>query len=196
MLTIHKMNGTRHTLAAWCSVTLTAMLLTGCSHTAPLHPVSIDQPMQQVEETYVKLLESGTASPAKEAPAPMIASANAPVGKASTRAMSAELHSAASGAGSYLHFSDPDSCIWNPYICSSSFVAWPGYIQNLGGSTWGYVWMSYGPGGSLIPHGTDKHYHIVGMFDPAVEPNPKHSAMFGNEWLAVVMKRDGGAHEF
>jgi hypothetical protein len=73
---------------------------------------------------------------------------------------------------------------------------WPGYIQNMGGSTWGYVWMSHGPGGELISHGTSKHYHIVGMFDSSVEPNPKHSAMFGNEWLAVVMKKNGNLTNF
>ena len=181
---------------AWGVVVLISTLLVGCTHQAPLHPVRIDEPMQQVEEAYVKLLESGNVLPAQKSPVAIAPKIGGDAGTTLNRVTSAELHSSATDSDTYLHFSDPDSCIWNPYICSSSFVAWPGYIQNLGGSTWGYVWMSHGPGGNLIPHGTTKHYHIVGMFDPSVEPNPKHSAMFGNEWLAVVMKRDGALTNF
>lgn len=177
-------------------VTFLLITLSSCSLKSNLHPVNPKADVENIDETFLKLLESGKVSLAKEAPVLMTKEKPA-VGESSPNSAAiTHFHSTTSGTSAYLHFSDPDSCIWNPNICNNSFAVWPGYIQNMGGSTWGYGWMSHGPGGELIPHGTGKHYHIVGMFDPSIEPNPKHSAMFGNEWLAIVMKKNGSLTNF
>lgn len=96
-----------------------------------------------------------------------------------------------SGATTYIHFGDETACTWNPNICSNTFVTWPGYIQNTGYNEWGYAWMSNGPGTNFISYGTGSHYHIMGFLMPEVEPNPKHSAMFGSDWFAFYMQRNG-----
>lgn len=95
------------------------------------------------------------------------------------------------GVATYIHFGDRTSCNWNPNICNNSFVVWPGYIQSTGGSDWGYAWMSNGPGTTFLPHNTGDHYHIGGLFDPANEPNPKATSMFGSDWFAFYMQRSG-----
>ncbi|WP_028980308.1 hypothetical protein [Sporocytophaga myxococcoides] len=95
------------------------------------------------------------------------------------------------GAATYIHFGDRTSCNWNPNICSNTFVVWPGYIQSTGGSDWGYGWMSSGPGTAFLPYTTGSHYHIVGLMDPATEPNPQATSMFGSDWFAYYMQRSG-----
>ena len=180
-----------------CGLILSIVLLSGCAtKNKSIHPVSVDNTAEAVDEAFVNLLETGNVSLAEDAPTLIKIDDNSVVNPSLSSGVIAPSQATAIGTAAYLHFSDPDSCIWNPNICNNSFTLWPGYIQNFGGSTWGYVWMSYGPGGELIPNGTGKHYHIVGMFNSSIEPNPKHSAMFGNEWLAVVMKNNGGLTNF
>ncbi|GEM_PF-2643355 len=95
------------------------------------------------------------------------------------------------GPTTYIHFGDEDACIYVPSICSSTFVTWPGYIQSTGYGEWGYAWMSNGPGTNFISYGTGDHYHISGFAFPEVEPNHKHTAMFGDDWFAFYMQRSG-----
>ena len=95
------------------------------------------------------------------------------------------------GPRTYIHFGDETACLWNPNICNNSFVNWPGYIQSTGYREWGYAWMSNGPGTNFISYGTGSHYHILGLFRPMEEPNPKHSSMFGSDWFGFYMKRNG-----
>ena len=95
------------------------------------------------------------------------------------------------GPTTYIHFGDEFSCLWNANICANTFVTWPGYIQNTAYGEWGYAWMSQGPGSSFISNGTRDHYHIIGLSMPDIEPNPKHTAMFGDDWLAYYMQRSG-----
>lgn len=95
------------------------------------------------------------------------------------------------GETSVIHFGDRNSCIYNPSICNSTFVTWPGYIQNTGYGEWGYAWRSYGPGAGFIPHGTGAHFHIIGFLFPKDEPNHKASSHYGSEWFAYYMQRSG-----
>jgi len=196
MLNHQRKNVSEKPLTVLCVLTFFLITLSSCSLKSNPHPINPKAAVEIFDGTLVKLLESGKVSLAKEAPV-LMTKDNSAVGDSSLNSKTiTHFHSTTSRSSPYIHFSDPDSCLWNPNICNNSFAVWPGYIQNMGGSTWGYVWMSHGPGGELIPHGTSKHYHIVGMFDPSVEPNPKHSAMFGNEWLAVVMKKNGSLTNF
>jgi len=101
------------------------------------------------------------------------------------------------GSTGYLTFQDRTSCNWNPNICSNSFVVWPGYIQNVGGD-WGYVFMSNGPWTSVLgpnagtsPSEGSRHFHIMGLMDPKLEPTPHATFMFGTDWMYVYMQRSG-----
>ncbi len=101
------------------------------------------------------------------------------------------------GTKTYINFSDKTACQWTPSICSSSFVVWPGYIQYTGGyNEFGYAWMSYGPNKGFISYNTGSHYHILGLFSPADEPNPAATAMFGTDWFAFYMQNDAGRINF
>ena len=95
------------------------------------------------------------------------------------------------GSTTYIDFEDETACMWNSNICSNTFVTWPGYIQNTGYREWGYAWMSNGPGSNFISYGTGDHFHIIGLSMPDVEPNPKHTAMFGSDWFAFYMQKNG-----
>jgi hypothetical protein len=95
------------------------------------------------------------------------------------------------GSTVLIHFGDRNACTWNPNICNNTFVVWPGYIQNTGYNEWGYAWMSRGPGAGFIPYGTGDHFHIMGFLFPDLEPNPCHTAMFGNDWFAFYMQKNG-----
>jgi hypothetical protein len=108
-------------------------------------------------------------------------------------------------------FSDPDALRLQP-DADSTFIVWPGYIQNISNSSWAYVWMSKGPGTNFIPH-TDNsaHYHIVWdnfCFNPQTGKNgikvgavcqtpvpagtPRyHASMFGYDWLATYVQASG-----
>jgi hypothetical protein len=105
------------------------------------------------------------------------------------------------GAATYLHFGDRTACQWNPTICSSSMVFWPGYIQSTGANEWGYVWMSNGPwtagiGFNEPQNEASHHYHIIGLWNPAQEANPAATAMWGNWWMWVTMKRGNAQVNF
>ena len=125
----------------------------------------------------------------REAPAPVAITANSALAKAA-------------GNTTYLHMGDRTACNWAPDICKNSFVIWPGYIQSTGYNEWGYVWMSTGPWTQPIPYDgqgaseSARHYHIVGLYDPATEPNPKASSMFGTDWLWIAMKRGSARVNF
>jgi hypothetical protein len=102
------------------------------------------------------------------------------------------------GTATYLHFGDRTSCTWAPNPCQNSFAIWPGYIQSTGYNEWGYVWMSDGPGTPAIPYSRSttvsesaKHYHIDGLYNPAIEPNPRATFMYGTDWIYVFMQRSG-----
>jgi hypothetical protein len=108
-------------------------------------------------------------------------------------------------------FSDPAALRLQP-DADSTFIVWPGYIQNISNSSFAYVWMSKGPGTNFIPH-TDRsaHYHIawddiclntqagkngVQIGATCVTPVPAntnryHTAMFGNDWLATYAQASG-----
>jgi hypothetical protein len=100
------------------------------------------------------------------------------------------------GDQAYIHFGDKMACQVNPQICTNSFVAWPGYLQNTGLGEWGYAWMSSGPGTSFIAPAVGAHYHIHGLADPVAEPNPRATAMFGYDWFAFYMKKNNARVNF
>jgi hypothetical protein len=119
---------------------------------------------------------------------------------APTRAADNPALEKSAGTATYLHFGDKTACTWNPDICKYSMVFWPGYIQSTGAGEWGYVWMSNGPW--TEPIGTQpfselsKHYHILGLADPASEPNPAATAMWGDWWMWVSMQRNSARVNF
>ncbi len=125
----------------------------------------------------------------REAPAPTLITSKTAIAKTA-------------GNTTYLHFGDRTACNWAPDICKNSFTIWPGYIQSTGYNEWGYVWMSTGPWTLPISYDgqgaseSSRHYHIVGLFDPATEPNPKASSMFGTDWLWIAMKRGSARVNF
>jgi len=107
-------------------------------------------------------------------------------------------------------FSDPNALRLQP-DADSTFIVWPGYIQNISNSSWAYVWMSAGPGTNFIPHTASAHYHIVwdnlclntqtgkngvkiGSTCSTPIPantNRYHAAMFGSDWLATYVQASG-----
>lgn len=99
------------------------------------------------------------------------------------------------GDEAYIHFGDKKACEVNPQICTNSFVAWPGYLQETGNG-WGYAWMSAGPRTAFLTPEAMAHYHINGLADPVAEPNPCATAMFGYDWFAFYMKRNNARVNF
>jgi hypothetical protein len=124
---------------------------------------------------------------------------------AETPTLLSEVEAAALGkksaAATYLHFGDRTACQWNPGICGAyAWAHWPGYIQNAGGSDWIYAWQSRGPWtapvGNLAPSMDNPHFHINGLAYPAREPNPQHTAMRGNWWTWIAVKRGNARVNF
>ena len=103
-------------------------------------------------------------------------------------------------AATYLHFGDRTACTWNPGICQTSGVWWPGYIQNAGGDTWLYAWQSSGPWtnplGNQPTSEFNPHFHILGLQNAANEPNPLHTAMRGDWWSWFAVKRGNARVNF
>lgn len=158
------------------------LLLAGCEDTA------VEGPNDSSDDLTKPPAAIEQATSASES---IISDLGANVAKKATLLSDNEAVKRESGATTYIHFGDEAACTWNPNICSNTFVTWPGYIQNTGYNEWGYAWMSNGPGTGFISYGTGSHYHIMGFLMPDLEPNPKHTAMFGTDWFAFYMQRSG-----
>lgn len=117
-----------------------------------------------------------------------------------TRVDDNESQAKSSAAAVSVHFGDRTACQWNPEICQFSWVFNPGYIQSGGGSNWIYAMQSNGPW--TLPVGpeshieTNRHFHIIGLMNPAMEPNPYHTAMRGNWWTWFGVKRNNARVNF
>lgn len=155
------------------------LLLTGCEDTSVENP---NDPDEMLTRPPVTIEQVNEATP--------IESSEAKIAEKVSPATSEE-NARTNGSTTYINFQDKQACTWNPNICNNTFVTWPGYIQNTGYNEWGYAWMSNGPGTNFISYGTGDHYHIVGLSMPDVQPNPAHTAMFGDDWFAFYMQRNG-----
>lgn len=117
----------------------------------------------------------------------------------------------------YITFQDPDALARIPDV-NSTFVLWPGYIQEYASNHWMYVWMGKAPGlGFYGPNDqTGKHYHI-GWDNYCIHPstyypgimvdgicntnlysglNRYHQAMFGYDWLGLYAQNNSGRTKF
>lgn len=108
-------------------------------------------------------------------------------------------------------FSDEDALNLIPNY-NSTFVEWPGYAQQLYDKTFGYAWLSFGPGARFLPRSMGgKHFHIfwdnfcinpsdgstgkeasgycypIDLF-PIWSVDRYHEAMYGHEWLGFYAR--------